>query len=1101
MDEKTAFSVLEIECTKDEMLIKQAYRRLLTKTNPEDDPEGFKRLRTAYETACVYAKRQEQEEVQITEKSASDLWLDRAVEIYESFSRRIDPEEWEALLEEDVCQDLETGEEVKEKLFVYLMEHYRLPKEIWKLLDGQFFIEEERQQFTERFPKNFVDFMIGQIHIIADFPYHLFQGDDRADYDTFLNQYFELYDAVQEKNMELAEDILNTLDHSGIRHPLVEMERIYIQISEGTEEKLSKKVCEILEEYPDEVRLLIPAATIFWDEGDKEKAAECDEKILQIIPNNYAANRQLLIYYKEKEEYEKAKKHGEEIMKSNSADEELQKELVEINEMLIRKYYEDMEKKELDTQGYIDFGWCCLQNERYKEAVDVLLSIHPEDEKRTGYYSILERLYFSDYQPEKAEEMGYLWIDAIKKEEPSLDEEEKKQVPERIAAAYYIMGRAWMLKEGKEERALECLDKSGEFYDGNEDVFLQKASILKQMHREQEALEVCSQLILKNPQNFWAYVYRMDIYYEMKNGQGVIDNYHRAREIYGYYPHLYESAADTFEKYGQYQDALEVLDCAENLEIRTPKLQYLRIRCRHMEAKTDEELRTVRYDIEKILEAANESEQEAERGELLAEAARCSGNLREHQKALEYIERALEIKQEPIFFWIKSTVLMELEKYKEALEILKICEKDYPDGDRVFSRIGICLYRVNEFEKAKEYHKKALQLNPENERANSDLLDIYKAELERSQKTAERERLYKEGLVYADNQVAVRPEAYFYIERGLFHLEVRALEAALDDFQKAAEAEPENVYAYHNMGTVYERMGQYHRALEVYEKSLSLRKQGQKLVTKVRMAECLKLMGRYEEAEKYLLEYQKEYPEAKWIMKKLSVLYQCMNEPAKAAVWINLYCNKNQAEVSLEKAKMYMILGNGQEAATYLKELMKLDYKPAAVYFTAAQNYLYVLDDARAAKKAAKKALELEKPGTEGYSSACVLLEEIYYRSKKLKRAASVGELLRKSLWKQHGSQEEMLQAANSRWWLYALGESYYYQGDYQRAEEYFSRILKEPFCKNCDMAKCLDYQQGYALLFEARGETEQALDWFEQSLKENPLDLQGLYGRRRLKK
>ena len=51
MDETISFSILEIEKTKDKQVIQDAYRRLLVKVNPEDDPEGFKRLREAYEEA------------------------------------------------------------------------------------------------------------------------------------------------------------------------------------------------------------------------------------------------------------------------------------------------------------------------------------------------------------------------------------------------------------------------------------------------------------------------------------------------------------------------------------------------------------------------------------------------------------------------------------------------------------------------------------------------------------------------------------------------------------------------------------------------------------------------------------------------------------------------------------------------------------------------------------------------------------------------------------------------------------------------------------------------------------------------------------------
>ena len=52
MNKTEIFQVLGIEETRDENLIKRAYREKLAVTNPEDNPEGFKRLRNAYEEAC-----------------------------------------------------------------------------------------------------------------------------------------------------------------------------------------------------------------------------------------------------------------------------------------------------------------------------------------------------------------------------------------------------------------------------------------------------------------------------------------------------------------------------------------------------------------------------------------------------------------------------------------------------------------------------------------------------------------------------------------------------------------------------------------------------------------------------------------------------------------------------------------------------------------------------------------------------------------------------------------------------------------------------------------------------------------------------------------
>lgn len=53
------FNTLGIEATKEEKKIKKAYRARLHAVNPEDDPDGFKRLREAYEEALKYARQKE----------------------------------------------------------------------------------------------------------------------------------------------------------------------------------------------------------------------------------------------------------------------------------------------------------------------------------------------------------------------------------------------------------------------------------------------------------------------------------------------------------------------------------------------------------------------------------------------------------------------------------------------------------------------------------------------------------------------------------------------------------------------------------------------------------------------------------------------------------------------------------------------------------------------------------------------------------------------------------------------------------------------------------------------------------------------------------
>lgn len=47
---------LGIEPTQDLDVIRQAYRQKVPQFHPETDPEGFKQLRDAYDTACKLAK-------------------------------------------------------------------------------------------------------------------------------------------------------------------------------------------------------------------------------------------------------------------------------------------------------------------------------------------------------------------------------------------------------------------------------------------------------------------------------------------------------------------------------------------------------------------------------------------------------------------------------------------------------------------------------------------------------------------------------------------------------------------------------------------------------------------------------------------------------------------------------------------------------------------------------------------------------------------------------------------------------------------------------------------------------------------------------------
>ena len=105
MDEKQIWLVLGIEATKEEEEIKQAYRSRLVSTNPEEDPEGFKRLRKAYEMALELAAETDSQEMELPEGPVGD-WLMEIRDVYNWLPSRIDEKVWKELLENDVCVSL-----------------------------------------------------------------------------------------------------------------------------------------------------------------------------------------------------------------------------------------------------------------------------------------------------------------------------------------------------------------------------------------------------------------------------------------------------------------------------------------------------------------------------------------------------------------------------------------------------------------------------------------------------------------------------------------------------------------------------------------------------------------------------------------------------------------------------------------------------------------------------------------------------------------------------------------------------------------------------------------------------------------------------------
>ena len=185
MQQIEIFQILGLEPTKDEKAIKNAYREKLTVTNPEDDPEGFKRLRTAFEEACRLAKQPEGSENAEEEKdtTSSGIWVAKAAEIYGDIRDRQDEAKWKELFYDDTFLSLEEEENCRLKLLRFMMDHYKLPTTVWKLLNEKLNIVNDTAQLRERFPADFISFIASKCERGEDVEFGQFEGAPDAPYD------------------------------------------------------------------------------------------------------------------------------------------------------------------------------------------------------------------------------------------------------------------------------------------------------------------------------------------------------------------------------------------------------------------------------------------------------------------------------------------------------------------------------------------------------------------------------------------------------------------------------------------------------------------------------------------------------------------------------------------------------------------------------------------------------------------------------------------------------------------------------------------------------------------------------------------------------
>ena len=451
MDRIEIFRILGIEETKDEKQIRNAYREKLSMTNPEDDPEGFKRLRRAYEQACRLAGESDEEnEEQLKDITPSGMWVEKAAQIYNNIKTRQDLRLWEELFMEDCFLSLEDEENCRYKLLKFLMEHIKLPTDVWKLLDKKLSITSSATKLGEQFPADYVRYLINKCEHGEEVDFSQFEGPEDGDYDLFLQYYDRTWQALAEEKLEEAGEYIESADKLGITHPVLEICRGNLLNQQGKQPEAVELMEKLLEKYPKDAMIGYNTAELLWrheeqtgDDSYRERAAQIYERLKEENNNHYMANCRLAEWYCDKGDYRKAKSCADKALIGGS-DNSFMELLIRIN----REIEKDLEREYRENgkwETVLELCWCYLQDGKISKGIRLavrmeqqLLAISVEQqlspisigqqlplEKEAEFYGLMAKLYVEGAEYDFSIAMTRAWEEALHKKLESDDPEEE----------------------------------------------------------------------------------------------------------------------------------------------------------------------------------------------------------------------------------------------------------------------------------------------------------------------------------------------------------------------------------------------------------------------------------------------------------------------------------------------------------------------------------------------------------------------------------------------------------------------------------------------------------------------------------------------------
>jgi len=776
------WQILGIAPTSDSRAIKRAYAALLKKTHPEDDPEGFQRLREAYGEALEQAKTLESQAradahsvggsandaaasngehdaerlpawgeanrlaqrrrvprtneegipshpgstdvpASASGKSVEVLDPDGLIrlfeELYDDYAQRIQVEKWNELLEHEQLRNFSFKQEVQPKVLAFLSEHPHLPLPVWQRLDQIFYWTDDEVGLAKLVPPDFAAFVLTSIRQPAALRFEYLPLGKDFSHDEFLS--LRARGAALLGNGRLREAIEQFDKAHMLFHEDPDLLRLRATTLHllGEDLRAEEDWKALVAEFPNERDALLRLADRFLETERAAEALDLLRRALDLLPNDPQALLGLARCLRELERCGEARQVCDLALLLEPSDIELRIRLLDLQAMQVEQLLDVLKRYPGDRVSRFAAGELLFELERYADC---------------------ERLLTEASMYGSTSEMKTL------------------------------LGRVWIIL-GREEEGSRCLDQAIDLNSSSSQnayyAWLHRGLYrikCEQWSAAEKDLKTAQTLFLGENAAIWAAL--ADCAIGQDHHEEALELINRALSLKPEGVHYGKRAVVRY-RLGQYEDALADFERASANRSPQPNWLWMKGLC---------ELKTRRYD-----EALQSLEDSRNFGDSpLVRAALCELYLRKgrYAEALAEAEHATEVDGKMLL--LQGWAYRKLGRSREARSTFMRAAEVAPDDPEIL-RFALDELAARGEALALDYADRILALEP----------DDIETQMRRIGVLFEHERTVEAGAVISEllNRQSIKPlypQVHYYI--GAWSLEKGEYESAMQHLRQAYDA-------------------------------------------------------------------------------------------------------------------------------------------------------------------------------------------------------------------------------------------------------------------------------------------------------------------------